>query len=81
MFFSLLSGALRFFAPRADEFSESTGKLTQSTCSFLYMAKGGIASRLSAELRPQASQFHSPRGILRVVVTFLTNADKRFSCA
>ncbi len=35
MFFSLLSGALRFFAPRADEFSESTGKLTQSDRSFL----------------------------------------------
>ena len=48
MFFSLLSGALRFFAPRADEFSESTGKLTQSARSFLYRAKGGIASRLSA---------------------------------
>ena len=35
MFFSLLSGALRFFAPRADKFSESTGKLTQSDRSFL----------------------------------------------
>jgi len=35
MFFSLLYGALRFFAPRADKFSESTGKLTQSDRSFL----------------------------------------------
>ena len=81
MFFSLLSGALRFFAPRADEFSESTGKLTQSARSFLYRAKGGIASRLSAGLRLEASQFHPPRGILRVVMTFLTNVNTRFSCA
>ena len=56
MFFSLLSGALRF-APRADEFSESTGKLTQSARSFLYRAKGGIASRLSAGLRLRHRNF------------------------
>ena len=42
MFFSLLSGAPRFFAPRADEFSESTGKLTQSARSFLYRARVGL---------------------------------------
>ena len=81
MFFSLLSGALGSFAPRADEFSESTGKLTQNARSFLYRAKGGIASRLSAGLRLKASQFHLPRGILRVVVTFLTNVNTGFSCA
>ena len=81
MFFSLLSGAPRFFAPRADEFSESTGKLTQNARLFLYRAKGGIASRLSAGLRLKASQFHLPRGILRVVVTFLTNVNTGFSCA
>ena len=81
MFFSLLSGAPRFFAPRADEFSESTGKLTQNARSFLYRAKGGIASRLSAGLRLEASQFHPLKGILRVVMTFLTNVNTRFSCA
>ena len=81
MFFSLLSGAVRFFAPRADEFSESTGKLMQSARPFLYRAKGGIASRLSAGLRLEASQFHPPRGILRVVITFFTDVNTRFSCA
>ena len=81
MFFSLLSGAPRVFAPRADEFSESTGKLTQNALSFLYRAKGGIASRLSGVLWLKASHFHLPRGILRVVVTFLTNVNTGFSCA
>ena len=81
MFFSLLSGALQFFTPLADESSELAVKFTQSARSFLYRAKGGIASRLSAWLRLEASQFHAPRGILRVVMTFLTDVNTRFSCA
>ena len=44
MFFSLLSGAPWLFALRADDFSESTGKMTQSARWSLYRAKGGIAS-------------------------------------
>jgi len=76
----LLSGALRFFASHADKFSESIGKLMQNARWFLYMAKGGIASRLSAGLGLGASQFYPPRGILRIVVTFFTNVNTRFSC-
>ena len=81
MFFSLLSGALQFFTPLAYESSELAVKFTQSARSFLYRAKGGIASRLSAWSRLEASQFHPPRVILRVVAAFLTNVNTRFSCA
>ena len=77
---SLFSGALRFFASHADKFSETTSQLMQYTRWFLYRDKGGIASRLSARLGLGESQFCPPRGILRIVVTFFTNVNTRFSC-